>query len=279
MAPVNDLVANAQNVTTNEDTKKVFTLSGSGGSPLLYNIVAKPKHGKITGNGPNVTYTPKANYSGNDQFTFSVSIGCVSSATAIVKITVTPVNDTPVLAPIGNKTVVKNSLLTFTATATDVDAGQTLSYSLVGAPAGASINSSTGVFTWTPSQTGNFTFKVRVTDNGSPVLFDEEQITVKVTASLAAVAEMSVADLQQQTDIKLTVYPSPAKDKLTVASGRAASDAVIRIVDMNGVVVNTTGKPAGKNSTEINVTQLKPGVYVLQLQDERSTQAVKFVKD
>jgi hypothetical protein len=99
-------------------------------------------------------------------------------------ITITPVNDTPVLAHIGNKSEVRGQLLTFTATATDVDNGQTKTFSLIGAPAGATINAGTGVFNWTPSSTGSFTFKIRVTDNGSPALFDEEQITVTVTASI-----------------------------------------------------------------------------------------------
>src|SRR5678815_3279750 len=123
IAPVNNLVANAQNLTTTEDSPKAITLTGSGGSPLSYNIVTNPKHGKITGSGANRTYTPATNYSGTDQFSFNVSVGCVASTPAIVKITVTAINDTPVLAPIGNKTVVKNTLLTFTATATDPDAG------------------------------------------------------------------------------------------------------------------------------------------------------------
>src|SRR5262249_9916968 len=42
---------------------------------------------------------------------------------------------------------------TFTATATDADVpAQTLTFSLVGAPSGASISGSTGVFTWTPTE-------------------------------------------------------------------------------------------------------------------------------
>jgi hypothetical protein len=48
IAPIHNLVANAQNVTTTEDIKKTITLTGSGGSPLTYNIVTNPKHGKLT---------------------------------------------------------------------------------------------------------------------------------------------------------------------------------------------------------------------------------------
>jgi hypothetical protein len=88
-----------------------------------------------------------------------------------------------VLDPIGNKTVKVGTLLTFAAKATDIDAGQTKTFSLVAPPAGASIVATTGVFTWTPATAGAFKVKVRVTDNGIPVLFDEEEITVTVTAS------------------------------------------------------------------------------------------------
>ncbi|MEM3129373.1 MAG: Ig domain-containing protein, partial [Nitrososphaerales archaeon] len=59
----------------------------------------------------------------------------------------------------------------------------TLTFSLVGAPAGASINPSTGVFTWTPTEEQGpdaYTFDVVVTDNGDPNLSDSETITVTV---------------------------------------------------------------------------------------------------
>jgi len=79
-----------------------------------------------------------------------------------------PTTAPPVLDAIGNKTIKVGSLLTFTATATDPDLpANTLTFSLAaGAPAGATINSTTGVFTWQPSNkqgTGNYPVTVRVT--------------------------------------------------------------------------------------------------------------------
>ncbi|MFC1875320.1 Ig-like domain-containing protein [Chloroflexota bacterium] len=88
------------------------------------------------------------------------------------------------LGSIGNQTIDEETELSFTATATDAnDPPQTLTYSLVGAPAGASINSSTGEFSWTPTEAqgpGSYTFDVVVTDNGDPALSDSEEITVTV---------------------------------------------------------------------------------------------------
>jgi hypothetical protein len=108
-----------------------------------------------------------------------------------IAVVVNEVNASPVLAAIGNKTVNEGSLLTFTASATDIDApAQALTFSLdAGAPAGAAINGSSGVFTWTPTgaqgpSTNSVT--VRVTDNGSPSLNDFETITIIVEQVNAA---------------------------------------------------------------------------------------------
>ncbi len=98
-------------------------------------------------------------------------------------------NSPPTLTAIGNKSVNQGQLLTFTASGSDPDAGQTLTYSLQGAvSAGAVIDPTTGVFTWTPTagQVGQHTFTVRVSDNGSPVLFDDETITVTVNDAVSA---------------------------------------------------------------------------------------------
>lgn len=93
-------------------------------------------------------------------------------------------NQPPVLAAIGNRSVDEGSELTFTATATDPDPGQSLSFSLdTGAPAGATINPTTGVFTWTPTEAqgpGNYSATIRVTDSGSPPLSDVETMTISV---------------------------------------------------------------------------------------------------
>jgi len=91
-------------------------------------------------------------------------------------------NVAPVIAAIPSQTVTKGVLLTFTASATDADLpANTLTYSLIGAPTGASINSSTGVFTWTPTETqgpGTFNFTVSVSDGN---LTHDQPVAVTVT--------------------------------------------------------------------------------------------------
>ncbi|WP_229310725.1 malectin domain-containing carbohydrate-binding protein, partial [Larkinella arboricola] len=91
-----------------------------------------------------------------------------------------PANLAPVLASIGSQTVTLGQSLTFTAQATDADVpAQTLTYTVSG-PASASINASTGAFSWKPTTTGTTSFTIKVTDNGTPALSAQEVITVTV---------------------------------------------------------------------------------------------------
>jgi hypothetical protein len=100
-----------------------------------------------------------------------------------VTITVNEVNLPPVLGTISNQTGYWGNGFGFTATASDPDIpANTLTFSLIGAPSGATINAASGLFAWIPTsaQIGSHTFTVRVTDNGTPNLYDEQSVTINV---------------------------------------------------------------------------------------------------
>ncbi len=177
-------VATPQGVSTAEDAGKSITLvaTDSDSDPLVYSIATQPSSGTLSGTPPNLNYTPAADFNGADSFTFTASDGISHSAPATVSITVTPVNDAPVLAAFAPKLANEGVQLTFTASATDPDRpGDSLTYSLIGAPTGAAIDPASGAFTWTPSAVqspGDYQFSVRVSDG---YLTDDKTVDVGVS--------------------------------------------------------------------------------------------------
>ena len=88
------------------------------------------------------------------------------------------------LAAIADQTVLAGRTLLVTNSASDPDAPpQLLTYSLPGAPAGASIDINSGLFTWRPAiaqSPSTQTVAVVVSDNGAPVLTATQSFTVTV---------------------------------------------------------------------------------------------------
>ncbi|MCF7731599.1 MAG: DUF6288 domain-containing protein [Akkermansiaceae bacterium] len=77
--------AHSQGLSMIRNTPQPITLTGSGGT-LSYAIVTPPAHGTLTGTAPNLTYTPAADFSGSDSFTFLVNNGSSNSIPATVSI-------------------------------------------------------------------------------------------------------------------------------------------------------------------------------------------------
>lgn len=107
------------------------------------------------------------------------------SATSVIDIVVREVNQAPVLPAIANRTIVGQTNLAFTVAATDGDRPfNTIVYALVpGAPDGASINTASGLFSWTPAPEqvpGAYTLAVTATDNGAPPLSVTQTFAVVV---------------------------------------------------------------------------------------------------
>ncbi len=92
-------------------------------------------------------------------------------------------NRAPVFTPVSQQVVTNGTELSFTVSASDPDAGQTLAYSLdAGAPQGATLDAATGVFRWTPSASdlGVRTVVFRATDNGVPVQSATLEVGIEV---------------------------------------------------------------------------------------------------
>ncbi len=86
-------------------------------------------------------------------------------------------NSAPQLLPVGDQTVVEGEALVFRLRGTDAD-GDDLSYSMVGALPGATLDAVTGEFRWTPTLDAAGTYQVSFTASDG---HSQETETVTVT--------------------------------------------------------------------------------------------------
>ncbi|MEQ9102462.1 MAG: putative Ig domain-containing protein [Imperialibacter sp.] len=188
-----------------EEIELIFTAVGSDVDlqALDYSLDATS-----TGKGMSInpttgvfSWTPAEDQDGSHSVLISVSDGTFSISETFM-ITVADINKAPVLAALTSKAVDELVPLSFTVSATDADLpAQALSYSLDATSLGhgMTIDASTGIFSWTPSesQDGQYTVDVVVSDG---VATDVETITItvaniNVAPVLQTIGEKSVDEL------------------------------------------------------------------------------------
>ena len=177
--PVNDApMAVNDSYTTNEDTPLTVPVPGVlandadvDGGALSAVLVSPPAHGALNLNPDgSFLYTPDANFSGADSFTYRATDGAAHSNVATVAITVNAVNDPPVAAN-DSYFASEDSALSLAAPGVlqnDTDPeGSALTAVLVSAPAnGSLILNAEGSFTYTPNTnfSGSDSFTYRAND-------------------------------------------------------------------------------------------------------------------
>ncbi len=196
---VNDppVLSAINNQSVDELTPLVLDQPVSGSDPdtgdavpdnLTFSLTNSPAGASIDPGTGVVSWTPTEGQGGSGDNPFAFVVRVTDSHDVFVErtfnVTVNEVNLAPELTAIGNQTIDEQLPLSFSASASDSDLpANTLAYSLINAPSGATIDSSSGAFNWTPGEAqgpGSYTFTVKVTDNGTPQLSDEEEITITV---------------------------------------------------------------------------------------------------
>lgn len=187
--PVNDApTANAQPVTTQENTAVVITLRGSDvdGDLLTFRIAAPPARGTLSplaqerrNNEATVTYTPNPKFTGSDGFRFRVNDGTVSSDPKEVSIEVTLSPDTtPPEVSAGEDAGAKNAPFTQEGTATDANGIASIIWSKVSGPGRVLFGASNARRTTVRVDTdGPYTIRLTVTDNAGNSSSDETTFT------------------------------------------------------------------------------------------------------
>ncbi|MDB6025744.1 MAG: hypothetical protein JWM68_1967 [Verrucomicrobiales bacterium] len=156
-----------------------LTFSLDSGAPT--NAFINPTTGEFS-------WTPANSDAGTNNITIRVTDALGLSASQVVPVIVKQINSAPFLElPFDTaQEVTAGSTVTWTNIAWDAESNS-LTFSLVSPPVGATINPTTGVFTWTPpSVIATNYVTIRVTDNGVPVLYTEQIATIVVTTTNTA---------------------------------------------------------------------------------------------
>ncbi len=185
--PVNDPpVALNDAATTAEDTPfKVDVLANDtdvDGDSLRIQSVSAGANGTARISGSEISYTPNADFSGREDISYTISDGKGGTASAILRIDVTPSNDAPEAAA-DTATTAEDTPVTIDVVAndTDVDGDALKVAGVTAAPAnGTAAVSGSGSITYTPNENFNGTdkFTYQVTDGNGGL--DTAEVTVRV---------------------------------------------------------------------------------------------------
>lgn len=226
---------------------------------------------KIAGNGTTaqLTWTPTTQQAGIYQATVQVEDQASLSDEITINILVTDLEEAPVLAIVENQEIIAESLLTFQVSANDPN-GDMLNYGLNQASLdlGMTLNETTGVFNWTPDleQVGSYEVTLKASDGS---LVDEETITIQVKA-------LEVLSIDESMTSSITLHPNPTVDWLQIgAQGEKRIESYV-ISDMSGHEI-LKGRFT-ESRTQISVTHLSIGTYLLTVHGEDWVQYQRFVK-
>ena len=164
-----------------------------------------------------VTYTPDANYYGDDSFTYTVNDNSAeSSNTATVDITIGPMNDAPTVAnPIADQQATEDASFSFTFpvnTFSEIDPGDNLSYSSTltsggDLPSWLDFTPGSRNFSGIPrnEDVGTINIRVSATDDSAATVFEDFPLEVLNTNDIPVITDQSTVTTLEDTERTITL--------------------------------------------------------------------------
>jgi len=280
---VNDapVISGTPLISVDEDTAYSFTPTASdddAGATLTYSITNAPDWANFNTTTGELSGTPQnADVGMTAGIVIAVTDGIVATPVELASfdLTVFNVNDAPVISGTPLISVDEDTAYSFTPTASDDDAGATLTFSITNAPSWASFDESTGELSGTPANADVGTTSgivIAVTDGivATPVKlasFDLEVVNVNDAPVIMGQSPLSTVEETELTielgDLSVTdpdnAYPTGFT--LTVGDGGNYSrtgNAITPNVDFNGILTVPVsvddGQVANGTSTVFNLS-------------------------
>ncbi|MDH4121848.1 MAG: Ig-like domain-containing protein [Deltaproteobacteria bacterium] len=264
VTPVNDAPVwgtNPATMTFNEDTPTTFTVTATDvdGPALTFASFSTPAKGGIGCSAPSLvgitytttcTYIPGLNKNGADTFSMQASDGTLTSAaSALIGVTINPVNDSPVINSAPAINTPEDTAATTTVNVTDVD-GVAPTVSVTGAPANGAVGCGAATMVNATTWTYVCTFTPNLNWNGT------DSFIVQASDGLAFVS----------TTVGVTVTPVNDAPVITAAPALTTNEdtagtTTVTVTDVDGPTptltvstVPTKGSAACGTATVVNAT-------------------------
>lgn len=124
-------------------------------------------------------------------------------------------------------------------------------------------------YTYTPTTTGVYYFGIQNVSAANAV--GQQAVFVD---NLTVSQTLSNDDFISS---KLSVYPNPAKDIVTISNDVNAIISTVEMTDLNGKIVKT--KEVNDTQSQITTSELATGVYMMKIVTDKGTATKKIIKE
>jgi hypothetical protein len=247
---------------------------------LTYAVSFAPQHGTLSGNPPNLTYHPAEDFSGMDEFLFTVSDGRSTSEPASFVLEVTPFNDIPEVVPqVASLQAGLGHAVTLNATLFDPDVDDVLSAfvdwgdgtqehsgdlgsteSMSGPSLTPLVNGRAELLAYhTYQSTGVKTIQIEITDAQGAKGSAQVQVTVEVMADLVLgrSAKALIPKTSQQYTYELSVT-NQASSQGIAASNIQLSEVLTGSATYSAATVSSGNCQVNAKSLTCNLGNLNP---------------------
>lgn len=123
---------------------------------------------------------------------------------------------------------------------------------------------------------GTYTGRIHLLSN------DPDQPEIEIPVSFEVTINTGIQELSADA-LEIRLFPNPASENLTIEIGGSTTEVVtISLIDITGrQMLPVTEKllKAGKNEVHLNLQDLNPGIYSLQLKTSRALTSRRLVKN
>ena len=229
-----DLAEAAEVATVDEEYNVTVEATDEDDDELTYSLEEAPDGMEIDDETGEITWTPDSSQLGENDVEVKVEDEHGATDTLEFEIFVAEGNSAPEITSTAVTAATQNLAYSYDVEATDADTGDTLTFSLDTAPAGMTIDATTGVIQWIPTVAGSHAVTVKVEDD------EEASDTQTFTITVATAAIVPTAPSITSTAVT-TAQEDQAYSYDVEATDANAGDTLTYYLDQSptGMTINS----------------------------------------